>query len=130
MQFIDKALLAGLVLAPLSFATLEIHGSAPVATGLAEVRLEGEISGEEDGRPSTFGILTDAGEVSAKMTPSKRKLEVLDELRAGLAAQGLQTWVDYDRSAIFVYLDKRVTSRIGAGCTDRTSSSVCTVIAQ
>jgi hypothetical protein len=107
-----------------------ISEPAQSSAGLVEVLLVGDIIGEAGGSSSTFSILTNLGEVSAEMTSSMRKLDVIDLLREGLAAQGAQTWADYDRDAILVYLDGDVLTGIGAGCTDRGLSSVCTVIAQ
>ncbi len=68
-----------------------VHVPAQNAAALAEVLLVGDIIGDDGGAPSTFAILTNAGEVVAEMTPSMRKLDVIDVLRAGLAAQGAQS---------------------------------------
>ena len=91
---------------------------AGTSPGLGTILIEGDITAEAGGASPFFAVGTPLGEVSVTLQASMTKLDLLEQLRAGLLAQGAKVWIDGDRIALYVLIEDGGVNTLGAGTND------------
>lgn len=110
----------------------DVISQATTASGLAQIEAIGDVTGSDGTGQSYFAVETNLGTVTVNLAAGMRKTKILQDLRAGLVAQGATAWVDTDRLVLFVLCvpgEETKVGKIGAGSTDEGLVARCAVLA-